>query len=128
MRAVRRFHYEITELRDGDVVAAHQDPGQPQSLYTHLLERHMAVYISPGKYPVGVSGGFWPHELEVIHSIVEDTNGVLLWGGDLTVAEEGLFYISDRANESDVQILGDRQASEDGIGTVGGAGSISPEG
>lgn len=58
MRAVRRFHYEIAELSDGDVATIHQYPGQPQSSYFGLLKRHMAVYISPGKYPVGVKGVF----------------------------------------------------------------------
>lgn len=124
MRAVRRYHYEISELKEGDVTVSAQSGEQRRSAYASELHQYTAVCISPAKFPIGVAGGLWPHELEVIEAIIADADGVLGWGGNLPVPEEGLFFVAEPGDSTDVKDVGERQAIEDQIGSVGGAGSV----
>ncbi|MBP2475595.1 hypothetical protein JOF53_004467 [Crossiella equi] len=80
LHVVRRFHYEIAALRDGDLTAA---PGG------------LAVHVLPGRYPVGASGGLFPHEVAVVRDVLAECEGVVRWGGDDRGAPaEGLFRVA----------------------------------
>jgi hypothetical protein len=90
---VRRFHYEIDELRAGDVVGW-QAPAkvrrrEPES----NLASGTAVQIRPGHYPPGVRGGFFAPQEAVIRDILASLEGVVRWGGDDPEPDESLFSI-----------------------------------
>ncbi|GAA1020575.1 hypothetical protein Aple_078690 [Acrocarpospora pleiomorpha] len=91
VHVVRRFHYEIDSLRPGEVLGFKS----PDTL-TGYEENHAsgtAIDIRPGHYPPGVRGGFYEHEVNVVRDILADCDGVVTWGGDFGVPDEGHFQI-----------------------------------
>jgi hypothetical protein len=90
---VRRFHYEIDELRAGDVVGwrapAKVRPRDPES----NLASGTALQIRPGHYPAGLRGGFFAFQEAVIRDILASLDGVVRWGGDDPRPDESLFSI-----------------------------------
>ncbi|XKK63288.1 hypothetical protein HFP71_12965 [Streptomyces sp. ARC32] len=57
---IRRFHYEIDELRRGDVVGWQAPDKVHQRRAESNLASGTAVRIRPGHYPPGLRGGFFP--------------------------------------------------------------------
>ncbi|MFJ8791548.1 hypothetical protein [Streptomyces sp. NPDC102462] len=90
---VRRFHYEIDELREGDVTGWRA----PSRVRLEQAEGNQAsgtaVAIRPGSYPPGARGGFFAHELTVIRDILAECDGVVRWGGGDERPYEALFSI-----------------------------------
>jgi hypothetical protein len=90
---VRRFHYEVEELRAGDVVGWRA----PSAVRVREAESNLAsgtaVQIRPGHYPAGVRGGFFPLQEAVIRDILASLEGVVRWGGDDARPDESLFSI-----------------------------------
>ncbi|CAM5630015.1 Lipoprotein OS=Streptomyces antimycoticus OX=68175 GN=SSPO_062030 PE=4 SV=1 [Streptomyces antimycoticus] len=79
---IRRFHYEIDELRKGEV-AGWRSPGTVRKgLPEGILASGTAVRIRPGHYPPGVKGGFFPQQEVVLRDILAELDGVVRWGGD----------------------------------------------
>lgn len=101
VHVIRRFHYEIKTLRAGDVIGH-----LPLSVSTSDIRSNhasgTAVKVLPEHYPRGVRGGFFPHQVEIIRSILTDCDGVIEWGGDLPKPDEGAFYISGPPGDSRV--------------------------
>ncbi|WP_041819912.1 twin-arginine translocation signal domain-containing protein [Streptomyces davaonensis] len=93
VHVIRRFHYEVEELRKGDVVGWRS----PSSVGRRLPEANQAsgtaVQIRPGHYPSGVKGGFFAPQQLVIRDILAELEGVVRWGGDDRKPDESLFYI-----------------------------------
>lgn len=93
VHVIRRFHYEIDELRNGDVVGWRS----PRTVRWRLPESNQAsgtaVQIRPGHYPAGVRGGFFPLQQMVIRDILAELDGVVRWSGDDRKVDEALFYI-----------------------------------
>lgn len=91
---VQRFHYEIRELRAGDVTGW----CAPERVQKRLPESNRAsgtaVAILPGHYPPGVTGGFHPLELTVLRDILAELGGTVRWGGDDRTPDESLFYVA----------------------------------
>jgi len=88
---IRRFHYEIGALGPGDIVGFRKAAGLRGAQLNHASGS--AVDILPGHYPVGVRGGFFPHQVAVVRDILAECEGVVSWGGDLATPEEGHFQI-----------------------------------
>ncbi|WP_308013095.1 hypothetical protein [Streptomyces griseocarneus] len=82
VHVVRRFHYEVAALGEGQVVG-HLDPARvrlsaPESNHASGT----AVAIRPDWYPRGGRGGFFPLEMLVLRDILAECEGVVAWGGD----------------------------------------------
>ncbi|WP_326698139.1 hypothetical protein OG909_12790 [Streptomyces sp. NBC_01754] len=93
IHVVRRFHYEISELRRGDVIGWRSPGTVRKGLPEGNQASGTAVQIRPGFYPSGTKGGFFAQELVVLRDILAELDGVVRWGGDDRHADEALFYI-----------------------------------
>jgi hypothetical protein len=93
VHVVRRFHYEIDELRHGDVVGWRSPNQMRKSLAESNQASGTGVQIRPGSYPSGSRGGHFPQDLIVVRDILADCGGTVRWGGDDRHPDEALFYI-----------------------------------
>ncbi|MEU9332426.1 twin-arginine translocation signal domain-containing protein [Streptomyces sp. NPDC048290] len=93
VHAIRRFHYEIDELRAGDVIGWRPPTKVRKGLPESNQASGTAVQIRPGHYPSGTRGGYFPHQLTTVRAILADCDGVLAWGGDDPHPDESLFYL-----------------------------------
>ncbi|MFE7759108.1 hypothetical protein [Streptomyces sp. NPDC057418] len=93
LHVARRFHYEIDQLRDGDVTGHSTTRNAIQDYESNYLSG-TALAIRPLAYPVGVKGGLYPHELVVVRDILAELDGVVRWGGDLTTPKESHFELA----------------------------------
>lgn len=94
VHVIRRFHYEIDELRKGDVVGWRRPGAVRKGLPEGNQAFGTAVRIHPGHYPRGVKGGFFPQQEVVIRDILAELDGVVRWGGDDRKPDESLFYLA----------------------------------
>lgn len=92
VHVVRRFHYEVAEIADGDVVGFREAAGLEGHQLNHASGS--AVDVLPGHYPPGVKGQFYPAQLAVVRDILAECRGVVAWGGDLATPDEGHFEIA----------------------------------
>jgi hypothetical protein len=83
-----------------------------------------ALGIRPGSYPVGQRGNLFPKELIVIEDMVAECEGVVRWGGDLSVPMEGHFQIDLPPTEARVRRLAERFGYLDAFDSPYGAGAI----
>ncbi|KUO21856.1 hypothetical protein [Streptomyces dysideae] len=93
VHVIRRFHYEIDELRRDDLTGWRHPSKVRKGLAESNQASGTAVQIRPGFYPSGVRGGFFPHQTVVIRDILAECDGVVRWGGDDKRPDEALFYI-----------------------------------
>lgn len=93
LHVARRFHYEIDQLRDGDVTG-HSVTHEGVQDYESNYFSGTALAIRPLAYPVGVKGGLYPHELVVVRDILTELDGVVRWGGDLATPKESHFELA----------------------------------
>ncbi|MCX4671725.1 hypothetical protein OG453_34415 [Streptomyces sp. NBC_01381] len=93
VHVIRRFQYEIDELRTGDVIGWRSPGKVRKGLPESNQASGTAVQIRPGHYPPGAKGGFFPHQELVIRDILADLEGIVRWGGDDAKPDESLFYI-----------------------------------
>ncbi|KQX81288.1 MULTISPECIES: hypothetical protein [Streptomyces] len=93
LHVARRFHYEIDQLRDGDVTGHSTTRGAIQDYESNYLSG-TALAIRPLAYPVGAKGGLYPHELVVVRDILAELDGVVGWGGDLPTPKESHFELA----------------------------------
>lgn len=89
----RRFHYEIDQLRPGDV-QGHRAGAPVTQVYESNYLSGSALAIRPQAYPLGVRGGLYPGELVVVQDILAEFDGVVAWGGDFPVPKESHFEIA----------------------------------
>ncbi|WP_216212405.1 hypothetical protein [Amycolatopsis aidingensis] len=89
----RRFHYEIDELRTGEVLGHTTDRAVIAEYESDYLSGS-AIAIRPKAYPAGVGGGLFPQELAVVRDILTDLEGVVGWGGDEDLPKESHFHIA----------------------------------
>jgi hypothetical protein len=90
---IHRFHCDVDELRDGDIVGWRPPATLKLTLPESNLASGTAVKIRPGHYPAGSRGGFYPQQVVAIRAIIADLGGVVRWGGDDKPVDEALFYI-----------------------------------
>ncbi|AVZ72883.1 hypothetical protein SLUN_12465 [Streptomyces lunaelactis] len=93
VHVIRRFHYEIDELRKGGVVGWRSPGTVRKGLPESNQASGTAVQIQPGHYPAGTRGGFYPQQQVVIRDILAELDGVVRWGGDDSKPDEALFYV-----------------------------------
>jgi len=91
---IGRFHREVDELRDGDVVGWRPPASVRASLPESNLASGTAILLRPGHYPAGQRGGFFPLQTAALREILADLDGVVRWGGDDPAVNEALFYVN----------------------------------
>ncbi|MGK5627565.1 hypothetical protein [Streptomyces sp. URMC 123] len=100
VHVIRRFHYEVEELRRGDVVGWRSPGTVRKGLPESNQASGTAVQIRPGHYPSGARGGFTPLQLVVIRDILAELRGVVRWGGDDRKPDEALFSIDVKPGDA----------------------------
>ncbi|MFI1889720.1 hypothetical protein [Streptomyces jumonjinensis] len=93
LHVARRFHYEIDQLRRGDV-HGHTRSRRTRERYESNYLSGTAIAIRPEGYPVGVKGGLYPRELVIVRDILVELDGAVVWGGDLSTPKESHFEIA----------------------------------
>ncbi|HWU07321.1 MAG TPA: hypothetical protein VN520_13245 [Streptomyces sp.] len=93
LHVARRFHYEIDQLREGDITGHSTTRSTVQDYESNYLSG-TALAIRPLAYPVGVKGGLYPHELVVVRDILAELDGTVTWGGDLATPKESHFELA----------------------------------
>ncbi|MCI0383743.1 hypothetical protein [Streptomyces sp. CNQ085] len=93
LHVARRFHYEIDQLREGDVRGHRTSPRIREPYESNYLSG-TAIEIRPRAYPIGAENGFYPLELVVIRDILAELDGVVAWGGDFRTPKESHFEIA----------------------------------
>ncbi|MFG2135022.1 M15 family metallopeptidase [Streptomyces sp. NPDC048751] len=106
VHVVRRFHYEIEALRDGDVIG-YRPPAQTKGYDTNHASG-TAVDIRPDSYPAGARGGFFAPQLAVIRDLLTDCEGVVKWGGDFPTPDESHFQIDVPPTSPKVKQVADK--------------------
>ncbi|WP_405526660.1 hypothetical protein [Streptomyces canus] len=91
VHVVRRFHYEISELRKGDVTGWTRPGKVRKGLPQSNQASGTAIQIRPDFYPSGAKGGFFPPQLVVLRDILAELDGVVRRGGDDHHVDESLF-------------------------------------
>ncbi|MFD7914739.1 hypothetical protein ACFV30_29140 [Streptomyces sp. NPDC059752] len=123
VHVVRRFHYEIDALHQGEVVGWRKPGKVRKGLPEGNQASGTAVQIRPGHYPPGVRGGFFPHEEIVVRDILAELEGVVRWGGDDRKPDESLFYVDvkpgdQRLKQVAAKLWGWRDEPGAGAGTA----------
>lgn len=90
---VERYHHEVEELRDGDVIGWFEPDSVGMDRAESNLASGTALRIRQGHCPPGQSGGFFPAQEVAIRDILADLSGAVRWGGDDKHVDESLFYI-----------------------------------
>nr|WP_202469465.1 hypothetical protein [Streptomyces sp. SID2888] len=93
LHVARRFHYEIDQLRDGDV-RGYRASFEVREPYESNYLSGTAIEIRPRAYPLGAKEGFYPRELVVIRDILAELDGAVAWGGDFATPKESHFEIA----------------------------------
>ncbi|GAA3039476.1 hypothetical protein [Actinokineospora globicatena] len=89
----RRFHYEIAELGPGDIQGHTADRRVAAPLESNYLSG-TAIALLPTRFPLGATGGLFPHEIAVLRDILADCSATIRWGGDDPVTpKEGHFEL-----------------------------------
>ncbi|MFG3182127.1 hypothetical protein [Streptomyces nigra] len=102
---LRRHHYEIDELRPGDVTGWQHPSGFDPATPASNLASGTALRIRPGHYPAGTAGGWFPHQLTVLRDILAELDGVVRWSGDDKRPDESLFSIDAAPNSPRLRSL-----------------------
>ncbi len=123
LHVVRRYHYEIDGLRRGDLAGGTTHRRVTTAPQPNFLSG-TAVEIRRGSYPLGVGGGLFAEELTVVRDIVAECDGVVQWGGDLSVPMEGYFAIATRPGSAALGRLAARLSGDDAFDSARGAGAI----
>ncbi|MEV7093732.1 M15 family metallopeptidase [Amycolatopsis sp. NPDC051045] len=92
VHVVRRFHYEVADLGDGDVVGFRTAGGLEGHQLNHASGS--AIDVLPEHYRPGVKDQFYPAQLAVVRDILAECCGVVAWGGDFATPDEGHFEIA----------------------------------
>lgn len=108
VHVVRRFHYEIDELRKGDVVGWRSPGTVRKGLAESNQASGTAVQIRPDHYPTGTRGGFYALQEAVVRDILAELDGVVRWGGDERKPDESLFFIDTEPGDSRLTKVADR--------------------
>jgi hypothetical protein len=123
LHVARRFNYEISTLRDGDVLGHTTDRHIAQPYESNYLSG-TAIAIRPICYPVGASGLLYPAELTVVRDILAELDGTVSWGGDEKVAKESHFQIALPPGSTKIQAMARRIAGWNAGPGGQGAGAV----
>lgn len=104
LHLIRRFHYEVDEIPQGQLVGWTPLERLKKNLPESNLASGTAVRIRPGAH---AKGGFFPLQEAALRDILADCKGVVRWGGDDARVDESLFYIDTEPHDTQVNILAD---------------------
>ncbi|MER5214214.1 hypothetical protein ABT063_27485 [Streptomyces sp. NPDC002838] len=126
LHVIRRFHYEIDELRRGDVIGWRHPGKVRKGLAESNQASGTAVQIRPGFYPSGVRGGFFPNQVVTIRDILADCDGVVRWGGDDKHPDEALFYVDVESGDGRLLKLAEKIRGWDWTPGRGAGSGVDP--
>ncbi len=121
--AARRFNYEASTLRLGDVVGRITDRRVLSAERSNLLSG-TAILMRPDFYPHGSTGHLDADTRVILEDIVAESEGVLAWAGHLDVPDESLLYLTTRPASASGRELAADIAEADRMDVQGGAGQI----
>jgi hypothetical protein len=121
LHVARRFHYEVSTLRPGDVRGHVTGRGLAAPYESNYLSG-TAIAIRPGQFPAGSGGNLFPPQLIVVQDILAECAGVVRWGGDDRRPKEGHFQIDVPPGDPGLRKLAARitawrEAPDRGAGT-----------
>lgn len=123
VHVIRRYHYEIDTLVDGEVIGFRPADGTLKGRATNHASG-TAVAIRPTWYPDGAKGGLFPHQLATVRDILKECQDVVAWGGDFRRPNESHFQIDVAPSDARLKRLAARiRGWEDIPGQ--GAGTLS---
>ena len=105
LHTIRRFHYEIEEIRPNDLVGWTPAKKVRKRTPESNLASGTAVRIRPG---ARAKGGFYPLQEVVLRDVLADSEGLVRWGGDDREVDESLFYIAAGPLDERVKAIGDK--------------------
>ncbi|WP_306213719.1 hypothetical protein [Actinoplanes sp. RD1] len=105
LHTIRRFHYEIEEIRPGDLVGWTPVNKVRRRSAESNLASGTAVRIRPG---ARAKGGFYPLQEQVLRDVLADGEGLVRWGGDDREVDESLFYLVAGPRDERVRAIGDK--------------------
>ncbi|MFC8343291.1 hypothetical protein [Streptomyces sp. NPDC057280] len=123
IHVIRRYHYEIDTLVDGEVIGFRPADGTLKGHATNHASG-TAIAIRPTWYPDGAEGGLFPHQLATVRDILEECQDVVAWGGDFRRPNESHFQIDVPPSDARLKRLAARiRGWEDKPGQ--GAGTLT---
>jgi hypothetical protein len=91
LHIARRFHYEVQELRAGDIQGWSRIGRTPLTRPASNLSSGTALRLVPGARS---PGSYFPQQVRTIRDIVADCGGAVRWGGDDDPVDESLYYLT----------------------------------
>ncbi|GCB46623.1 hypothetical protein [Streptomyces sp. NL15-2K] len=91
LHIARRFHYEVQELRAGDVQGWSRIGRTPLTSPASNLSSGTALRLVPGARS---RGSYFPQQVRTIRDIVSGCAGAVRWGGDDDPVDESLYYLT----------------------------------
>ena len=101
---VRRYHYEVDTLNEAEIVVFKDFKGA-LSEYESNHASGTAIDIRPGWFPLGSSDGFGEVQLGTLKNILEEFDGIVVWGGNFDVPDQGHFEIAVPPEDSRLQAI-----------------------
>ena len=116
-----RFHYEVQELRAGEVQGWCKIGRTPLTSPASNLSSGTALRIVPGARSLG---SYFPRQVRTIREIVADCGGAVRWGGDDDPVDASLYYLTAAPNSRELLRVAPKFQEWSGrLG--GGAGVVS---
>ncbi|MGW4233527.1 hypothetical protein ACWEF9_30430 [Streptomyces sp. NPDC004980] len=123
LHVARRYHYEIDQLRDGDVRGHRTSRGVGQAYESNYLSG-TAIEIRARAYPLGARDGLYAPELVVVRDILAELDGAVEWGGDFSVPKESHFEIALKPGHPKVKGVARKIAAWNAGPGAQGAGTV----
>lgn len=124
LHVVRRYHYEVTEIRTGELVGWQAD-GLDATMPEANLASGTAVRIRPG---ASAPGSLFPLEKTRVRGVLVDCRGVVRWGGEDPRVDESLFYLDAGPKDPRVHRLATRLREGEAIPGKGVGAAVDPVG
>lgn len=118
VHVARRLHYELDQLRPGDIVGVPASTTVTEDYESNGLSG-TAVTFRARAYPLGVAGGFYPAELVLIRDILAELDGVVAWGGDFRRPKEAHFQIAHGPGHPALRLAASRVLDRTGARPAG---------
>jgi hypothetical protein len=99
LHVASRFHYEVQELRAGDLQGWSRIGRTPLTSPASNLSSGTALRIVPGARS---RGSYFPQQVQRIREIVAECAGRVRWGGDDALVDESLYYLAAGPNSAEM--------------------------
>jgi hypothetical protein len=128
LHVLRRFHYELAELKAGESKIIGYLPlgatglSSPDSNHASGT----AVAIRPDWYPAGLRDNFFAHQLVILRDVLADCEGVVRWGGDDEQPNESRFAIDVPPGDARLHRVAAKIRAWDGGPGQGAGSAVNP--